>query len=70
MIRFILRGKRFSELDGLRTEGLFTHDIECPELEVLLREGGRGGGGYHINELVGAEVLPDPAIPRHGKTEP
>ena len=58
MVRFIIR--RVTRDMGHVSNQLSTRDIECQELEAILRQGGRGGGpdgdDFEYCELVGAEV--------------
>ena len=44
---------------------LKTYDIECPEMESLLREGARGNTSYMQAFVSGVEILePEPVIER------
>lgn len=59
MIRFILRSRR--TVGGYELAGLFTLDVDVPELE---RQIGRGGydlaeGRFEVVELVDAEIIRD-----------
>ena len=59
MIRFILKRRRDNSY-GATTSDLETLDIDVPALEAALKRGGmgKGGPGYDLTDLVGAEVLP------------
>lgn len=57
MLRFILRNKRRDSCNGLETDGLYTLDIDVPELEAALCRGGSGESGYDYHELEGVEVV-------------
>ena len=59
MIRFILK-RRFSDAHiGMgETETFHTVDVDVPQLETLLINGGCGPSGFDFVILVGCEVLP------------
>lgn len=59
MLRFILRRSVFNPNDGMAEPRvvMYTVDADVPELEELLRSGGRGDFGHDLTTLVGVEVL-------------
>jgi len=57
VLRFILRNHRLDSANGLRTDGFFTLDLEVPELERVLIDGGCGESGYDYSEFVGCEII-------------
>ncbi len=67
MLRFVILRKYRDALTGLETEGLYTVDAECPELEREMIGGGYGENGYDVRELKGAEILPEEAAKREGR---
>ncbi len=56
-IRLILRRVTLCQYSGLQTSGLYTLDIDCPELVEHLTRGGRGESSYDLTTLVDAEVV-------------
>ena len=62
MIRFILKRRTRSIVNGLETEKFLTQEIECPELEDALTCGGQGEDSYDITNLIGAEILESPSV--------
>lgn len=62
MLRFVVRRKQKDSLvSGAEWETLETIDVDLPELERRLEQGGFGDSGYDVTELVGVEVLPKDA---------
>lgn len=62
MIRFILKRRFDNAHNNLGcVESLLTLDAEVPELQRWLTSGGWGNAGFEHIELVGAEILPEPA---------
>ena len=57
MIRFILKRKWRDVASGCEGSSLSTLDIEVPELEAVLTNGGYGESGYDRTEMVGIEVF-------------
>jgi hypothetical protein len=58
MLRFILKNTVHNESLEFHSSRLVTVDVECPEIEKRLTDGGCGPDGYDMTELVGVEVLP------------
>lgn len=57
MIRLIVECHESDFHSGLERRDFRTLDVELPELEALLRRGGRGEMGFESWRLLGAEVL-------------
>lgn len=57
MIRFILRREVFYEINQMRSTSHYTIDIDVPELEDRLTDGGFGESGHDLTSLVAVEVL-------------
>lgn len=60
MLRIIIRRRMLSRLSTLDTCELETLDVNCPELEAVLRGGGQGPDEYDYRQVAGVEVLPEP----------
>jgi hypothetical protein len=60
MIRFIVECHEQDHNSGLERRTFKTVDADVPELERLLRCGGRGEMGFEVWQLRGAEVLEQP----------
>lgn len=56
MIRLIIQSHEFCGNTGLEHKALHTIDVELPELEAMMRRGGRGESGFESWQLIGAEV--------------
>lgn len=59
MLRAVIRYKVKDQYNGAEYQRLQTLEIDCPELETVLRDGGMSESGYSITELVGVEVVND-----------
>lgn len=57
MIRFIVQRHEQDHNSGLERRDFVTLDASVPELEQLLRKGGRGEVGFEHYQLLGAELL-------------
>ncbi len=57
MIRFIVQRHEQDHNSGLERRDFVTIDASVPELEQLLRKGGRGEMGFEHYQLLGAELL-------------
>lgn len=57
MIRFIVQRHEQDHNSGLERHDFVTVDVSVPELERLLRQGGRGEMGFENWQLLGAELL-------------
>lgn len=57
MIRFIVQRHEQDHNSGLERRDFVTLDASVPELERLLRKGGRGEMGFEHYKLLGAELL-------------
>lgn len=68
MIRFILNRRIIEAGDpnGHAFTSMETLDVDVPELEALLKRGGRGAGS-DFTELVGAELDPSLYVSRGDK---
>lgn len=60
MIRLIVECHEYDFNSGLERKDYRTLDVDLPELESLLKLGGRGEMGFESWRLLGAEVLEDP----------
>lgn len=58
MIRLIFKAERLYETTQLRTLDYFTIDVALPEIEAILKHGGRSESGYDIITLIGCELDP------------
>ena len=58
MIRFVVECHEMQYGPGIDRRDYVTVDVELPELEALLKRGGRGEGGFESWRLLGAEILP------------
>lgn len=58
MIRLIFRQEQLHESNQLRTLEYFTADVALPEIEAILKHGGRSESGYDIITLIGCELDP------------
>lgn len=58
MIRLIVECHEVDANVGIERKDYTTIDVELPELEALLKRGGKGPMGFESWRLVGAEVLP------------
>ena len=58
MIRFVVECHEMQYGPGIDRRDYVTVDVELPELEALLKRGGRGEGGFGSWRLLGAEILP------------
>ena len=56
IIRFIVRHKHRCPVSGAEYENLITVDADVPELQAALDVGGLSENGYHVAEMVGAEL--------------
>lgn len=63
MLRFIIKVKWRDGISGAEGEYLRSFDIDVPELQDALTDGGFGENGYEMPSLVGVEVL------RNGKEQ-
>jgi len=63
MIRFILRHRSCALNCGMQTEtaSIETIDGDLVKLEARLRSGGKGESGFELCELLGVEVIDEPA---------
>lgn len=61
MIRVVLSTKYKLEC-GLESEEFSTIDIECPDLEERLTEGGFSQDTYHRTRAIALEVRPDTKV--------
>jgi hypothetical protein len=57
MLRFVLLRRVRDKSSGGVFVDTFTRDAEAPEIERLLRSGGRGNGWYNHCDLLAVEVL-------------
>ncbi len=57
MIRFVIEKHEVQYGPGLDRRDYLTLDLDLPELEGLLRRGGKGEGGFESWRLLGAEIL-------------
>lgn len=60
VIRFIIRRQWRDKYSGCGSDGFETIDIDVPELERILTDGGYGEGHFDMRSLAGAEVLAVP----------
>ncbi len=58
MIRFVVEVHEMQFGPGIDRRDYVTLDVDLPELEGMLKRGGRGEGGFESWQLLGAEVLP------------
>ena len=58
MIRFVVECHEMQYAPGIDRRDYVTVDVQLPELEALLKRGGRGEGGFESWRLLGAEILP------------
>ena len=56
MIRFIIE-RKYKYPNGLEDDELETVDIDVPQLERILTDGGSSEDGYDLRYLLGVEVL-------------
>ena len=59
MIRFIVQRHEQDHNSGLERRDFVTVDVCVPQLEQILRQGGRGEMGFENWQLLGAELLED-----------
>lgn len=64
MIRFIVQRHEQDHNCGLERRDFVTIDASVPELERLLRKGGRGEMGFESYQLLGAELLESDLVPK------
>jgi hypothetical protein len=57
MLRFVIRRKLLDRNSGLQSESLETLDVNCPELERVLRGGKVRQEDYDYREVAGVEIL-------------
>ncbi len=57
MLRFILRRKVVDRISGMENVTYRTLDIDVPELESRLNNGGYGENGCDITSLLGVEIM-------------
>lgn len=57
MIRFIVERHEMDYEAGFERRDFRTLDIDLPQLEKLLRRGGRYHGGYESWRLLGVEII-------------
>ena len=57
MIRLIIECHEVDANVGIERKDYTTLDVELPELEALLKRGGKGPMGFESWRLLGAEVL-------------
>lgn len=58
MLRFIIREKSdCGHGPNLHLERFYTIDVDVPQLEYALRQGGHGPSTYEAHALVGVEIL-------------
>lgn len=57
MIRFIVERHEQDHYAGIDDKDFYTLDIDVPNLEKMLRQGGRGEGGFEKWKLIGVELL-------------
>lgn len=57
MLRFILKHEWSDRHSGAAGANFRTVDVDVPELESVLKEGGSGMDEYSMNTLLGVEVL-------------
>lgn len=65
MIRFILK-KTHGTCDHPKKEDLYTIDVAVPELENALRRGGYDQYAFEQHDLIGVEIIENPAGPKLG----
>ena len=58
MIRLVVECHEMQYGPGIDRRDYVTVDVELPELEALLKRGGRGEDGFESWRLLGAEILP------------
>ena len=59
MLRFIFKRVVYDDNNGKTDEMLSTLDMDVPEIQYRLSEGGCGTSGYDQTYLLGIEVLPE-----------
>ena len=68
MIRFVIEVHETQYGPGIDRRDYVTLDVDLPELESMLKRGGKGEGGCESWRLLGAEVLPSNAAISGGGT--
>ena len=69
MIRFVIEVHEMQYGPGIDCRDYVTLDVDLPELESMLKRGGKGEGGFESWRLLGAEVLPSNAKVKGGRDE-
>lgn len=57
MLRFVIERHEMDFNSGMDLRDLKTVDVDIPQLEELLRRGGRGEMGFESWQLRGVEIL-------------
>ena len=57
MLRFILQRSHQDEHNGASGTTWETFDCDVPNLEAMLKRGGRSEGGHDLTHMVGVEIL-------------
>lgn len=58
MIRLIIEMHEVQYGPGIDRRDYTTLDVDMPELEEMLKRGGKGEGGFESWRLLGVEILP------------
>ena len=58
MIRFVVEVHEMQYGPGIDRRDYVTLDVDIPELEAMLKRGGKGEGGFESWRLLCVEVLP------------
>lgn len=62
MIRFIVQRHESDFNSGLDSKTFHTFEIDVPELEQMLSQGGRGEMGFEHWQLLGIEIVSPPLV--------
>ena len=57
MIRFVIQRHEQDHNSGMEQRTFHTLDIDVPQLEAMLRQGGRGEMGFEVWQLLGVELI-------------
>ena len=58
MIRLVIECHEYDFNSGMERRDFHTVDVELPEVEAMLKRGGKGEMGFESWRLLGAEMLP------------
>ena len=71
MIRIIIERHAFDNYLGHEQRDFVTRDVHLPEIEALLRRGGKGDYGFESWRFIGVEIIEpseQPSADKKGKT--